>query len=47
MGSVVNKVTKPISRVLDKIVPNEIKPILPFAAAIAAPYVSGPSCQPA
>ena len=39
MGSVVNKVTKPISRVLDKIVPNEIKPILPFAAAIAAPYL--------
>ena len=39
MGSVVDKVTKPISRVLDKIVPNEIKPILPFAAAIAAPYL--------
>lgn len=39
MGSVVNTVTKPIARVLDKIVPNEIKPILPFAAAIAAPYL--------
>ena len=39
MGSIVNTVTKPISRVLDKIVPNEIKPILPFAAAIAAPYL--------
>ena len=39
MGSVVKSITKPISRVLDKIVPNEIKPILPFAAAIAAPYL--------
>ena len=39
MGSAVKSITKPISRVLDKIVPNEIKPILPFAAAIAAPYL--------
>ena len=35
------KVTKPISKVLDKIVPNEIKPFLPYAAAFA-PYMMGP-----
>ncbi len=29
------KITRPISRVLDKIVPNEIKPFLPYAAALA------------
>ena len=29
------KVTKPIAKVLDKVVPNEIKPFLPYAAAIA------------
>jgi len=34
----VKKVTKPIAKVLDKIVPNEIKPFLPFAAA-AAPFL--------
>ena len=42
MGSAVESITKPIAKVLDKIVPNEIKPILPFAAAIAAPYL-GPT----
>jgi len=42
MGSAVKSITKPIAKVLDKIVPNEIKPILPFAAAIAAPYL-GPT----
>jgi alkylhydroperoxidase/carboxymuconolactone decarboxylase family protein YurZ len=42
MGSAVKSITKPVAKVLDKIVPNEIKPILPFAAAIAAPYL-GPS----
>ena len=31
----VKKVTKPISKVLDKIVPNEIKPFLPYVAALA------------
>ena len=35
MGKIISKVTKPISKVLDKIVPNEIKPILPYIAAIA------------
>ena len=35
------KLTKPISKVLDKIVPNEIKPFLPYAAAFA-PYMMGP-----
>ena len=34
-----NKITRPISRVLDKIVPNEIKPALPFLAA-AAPFMA-------
>jgi hypothetical protein len=29
------KITKPISKVLDKVVPNEIKPFLPYAAAFA------------
>ena len=33
------KLTKPISKVLDKIVPNEIKPALPFLAA-AAPFIA-------
>ena len=33
------KITKPISKVLDKIVPNEIKPALPFLAA-AAPFMA-------
>ena len=31
----VKKITKPISKVLDKIVPNEIKPFLPYLAAVA------------
>ena len=35
---VVKKVTKPISKVLDKVVPNELKPFLPYAAAVA-PYL--------
>ena len=35
---VVKKVTKPIAKVLDKVVPNEIKPFLPYAAAVA-PYL--------
>jgi len=33
------KITRPISRVLDKIVPNELKPALPFLAA-AAPFMA-------
>ena len=32
------KIFKPVSRVLDKVIPNEIKPALPFAAAFA-PYL--------
>jgi hypothetical protein len=39
MGKVFSKITKPISRVLDKIVPNEIKPALPFIAA-ALPFLA-------
>ena len=33
------KITRPISRVLDKVIPNEIKPALPFLAA-AAPFLA-------
>ena len=33
------KITRPISKVLDKIVPNEIKPALPFLAA-AVPFLA-------
>jgi hypothetical protein len=32
------KITKPISKALDKIVPNEVKPFLPYVAAVA-PYM--------
>ena len=44
-GKFVSKITKPVAKVLDKIVPNEIKPALPFLAAalpIFAPtFLSG------
>ena len=32
------KILKPVSKVLDKIIPNEIKPLLPYASAFA-PYM--------
>ena len=32
------KIFKPVSKVLDKIIPNEVKPFLPYAAAFA-PYL--------
>ena len=35
------KIFKPVSKVLDKIVPNEVKPFLPYAAAFA-PMMLGP-----
>jgi hypothetical protein len=35
------KITKPISKVLDKIVPNEVKPFLPYVAAVAPMLYSG------
>ena len=35
------KIFKPVSKVLDKIIPNEIKPALPYLAAFA-PYMLGP-----
>ena len=35
------KITRPISKVLDKLIPNEIKPALPYLAAFA-PYMMGP-----
>jgi len=31
----VSKITKPIAKVLDKVVPNEVKPFLPYIAAVA------------
>ena len=34
-GKFVKKITKPIAKVLDKVVPNEIKPALPYLAAFA------------
>jgi len=39
MGKVFKSITKPIAKVLDKIVPNEIKPALPFVAA-ALPFLA-------
>ena len=33
------KITKPVSRFLDKIIPNEVKPFLPYAAA-AVPFLA-------
>jgi len=38
-GKFVKKITKPVAKVLDKIVPNEIKPALPFIAA-AVPFLA-------
>ena len=38
----VKKITKPVAKVLDKVVPNEIKPALPYLAAFA-PFMFGPS----
>ena len=39
MGSAVKKITRPVAKVLDKVVPNEIKPALPYLAALA-PYLA-------
>lgn len=41
LGKFVSKITKPIAKVLDKVVPNEIKPALPFIAA-ATPFMLSP-----
>ena len=35
------KIFKPVSKVLDKVIPNELKPLLPYAAAFA-PMMLGP-----
>ena len=37
----IRKVTKPISKVLDKVVPNEVKPFLPYAAAFMPMFAPG------
>ena len=39
LRKLVRKVTKPVAKVLDKIIPNEIKPALPYVAAFA-PYLA-------
>ena len=39
VSKVIKKVTKPVAKVLDKIVPNEIKPALPYLAA-AFPFLA-------
>jgi len=39
MGSIVRKITKPVAKFLDKIVPNEIKPALPYISA-AVPFLA-------
>ena len=36
------KLTRPISKILDKIIPNEIKPALPYLSAFA-PFMMGPT----
>ena len=41
MGGAVKKITKPIAKVFDKVIPNEIKPALPYIAAVA-PFVIPP-----
>ena len=41
MSKIIKKITRPVSKVLDKIVPNELKPALPYLAAFA-PYMLGP-----
>jgi len=41
MSKVIKKITRPISKVLDKIIPNEIKPALPYLAAVA-PFMLPP-----
>jgi alkylhydroperoxidase/carboxymuconolactone decarboxylase family protein YurZ len=42
LGKFVKKITKPVAKVLDKVVPNEIKPFLPYVAA-AMPFMLGPT----
>ena len=41
LGKLVKKITKPIAKVLDKVVPNEIKPALPFIAAALPLFAPG------
>ena len=40
LGKFVKKITKPVAKVLDKVVPNEIKPFLPYIAAFT-PFAAG------
>ena len=39
MGSIIKKITKPVAKFLDKVVPNEIKPALPYISA-AVPFLA-------
>ena len=38
---ILSKIFKPVSKVLDKVIPNEIKPLLPYAAAFAPMFAPG------
>ena len=38
---ILKKIFKPVSKVLDKIIPNEVKPFLPYAAAAFPMLYSG------
>ena len=42
LGKLVKSITRPVAKILDKIVPNEIKPALPYVAA-AVPFMLGPT----
>src|SRR6056300_2046360 len=39
MGSIIKKITRPVAKFLDKVVPNEIKPALPYISA-AVPFLA-------
>ena len=41
----IKKIFKPVRKVLDKIIPNEIKPALPYVAAVA-PFMLPPGMGP-
>ena len=41
MGSVVKRITKPVRKIVKKIIPKEIKPFLPYIAASFGPATAG------
>ena len=40
------KIFKPVAKVLDKVIPNEIKPALPYLAAFAPVFAPAPKIPP-